>query len=144
MDGCAGIVHSYKASDSASAQTSLSIGRKPARLLTRHFGVQSLDGFGCHGLTAVWELPGRSGVIFARLSRLLHSDTFGACTARRSTEAMHLDSATIRNLELVRPLAQGEDDPAGPPTLLSVMDRTSTAMGSRLLREWLLRPLIDR
>ena len=55
---------------------------------------------------------------------------------------MHLDSATIRNLELVRPLGEhrsGQDQ----PTVLSVLDRTVTAMGSRLLRDWLVRPLLD-
>ena len=58
---------------------------------------------------------------------------------------MHLDGATIRNLELVRPLGATEDRSSRhPPTLLSVLDRTATAMGSRLLREWLVRPLVDR
>ncbi len=58
---------------------------------------------------------------------------------------MHLDSATIRNLELVRPIGQPEDRPGRQPsTVLSVLDRTATAMGSRLLREWLVRPLVDR
>jgi DNA mismatch repair protein MutS len=57
---------------------------------------------------------------------------------------MHLDGATIRNLELVRPHANGDEGIGSrPSTLLSVVDRTSTAMGSRLLRDWLLRPLID-
>ncbi len=52
---------------------------------------------------------------------------------------MQLDPATIRNLELLKPLA---DDRRGP-TLLSVLDRTVTAMGSRLLRQWLVRPLVQ-
>lgn len=55
---------------------------------------------------------------------------------------MHLDGATIRNLELVRSL--GEEPSSGRnTTLFSVLDRTTTAMGSRLLRDWLLRPLTD-
>ena len=57
---------------------------------------------------------------------------------------MHLDSATIRNLELVRPLEAGEHRSGqDQPTVLSVLDRTTTAMGSRLLRQWLVRPLLD-
>jgi len=57
---------------------------------------------------------------------------------------MHLDSATIRNLELVRPLGAGEHrSEQGQPTVLSVLDRTATAMGSRLLRDWLVRPLLS-
>jgi DNA mismatch repair protein MutS len=57
---------------------------------------------------------------------------------------MHLDSATIQNLELVRPM--GTSTVHGrkrDSTLLAVLDRTTTAMGSRLLREWILRPLVD-
>jgi DNA mismatch repair protein MutS len=53
---------------------------------------------------------------------------------------MVLDAVTVRNLELVEPL-QG-----GPPgsTLLHAIDQTSTPMGKRLLRQWLLRPSLDR
>lgn len=118
--------------------------QEASKELTRHFGVHSLDGFGCHDLTAglgaagaVWRYfretqPASAPAHVRRLSR------------RRSTEAMHLDSATIRNLELIRPLAHADEGFGGRlPTLLSVIDRTSTAMGSRLLRDWLLRPLID-
>ena len=57
---------------------------------------------------------------------------------------MHLDSATIRNLELVRPLeTDGHRAEKGQSTVLSVLDRTATSMGSRLLRDWLVRPLLD-
>jgi len=51
---------------------------------------------------------------------------------------MHLDGATIRNLELVRSLVEDRQD----ATLLAVLDRTVTVMGSRLLREWIVRPLL--
>jgi DNA mismatch repair protein MutS len=56
---------------------------------------------------------------------------------------MHLDGATIRNLELLKPLVSYETATGlKPTTLLSVLDRTSTVMGSRLLRQWLVRPLL--
>ncbi len=52
---------------------------------------------------------------------------------------MHLDAMTMRNLELIQPL-----HPEQPrATLLSVLDHTVTAMGCRLLRQWIVRPLID-
>jgi DNA mismatch repair protein MutS len=51
-----------------------------------------------------------------------------------------LDAATSRCLEITRPLREGSGD-AG--TLLGAIDRTRTAMGRRLLREWLLSPLRD-
>ena len=57
---------------------------------------------------------------------------------------MHLDSVTIRNLELIRPAGRTEESSnQSVYTLLGVLDRTVTAMGSRLLREWLLRPLVN-
>lgn len=114
-------------------------------LLTAHFGVHSLDGFGCTGLTvglaasgAVWRYfretqPTASLAHIRRLQRRWHE------------ESMHLDETTIRNLELVRPLTGGEGRPGSRhATVLSTLDRTSTSMGSRLLREWLVRPLLDR
>ncbi len=51
---------------------------------------------------------------------------------------MVLDEMTRRNLELVEPLRGGE---AGG-TLVEVLDETVTAMGARLLRRWILRPLV--
>ena len=50
-----------------------------------------------------------------------------------------LDSVTRRNLELVESLADG----GRRGTLLDVLDHTRTAMGGRLLREWILRPLVE-
>ena len=52
---------------------------------------------------------------------------------------MHLDAMTMRNLELVQALHPNQQH----ATLLSVLDHTITAMGSRLLRQWIVRPLID-
>lgn len=55
------------------------------------------------------------------------------------TREMHLDAMTMRNLELVEALHPDQKH----STLLSVLDHTVTAMGSRLLRQWIVRPLID-
>jgi DNA mismatch repair protein MutS len=66
-------------------------------------------------------------------------DHVKALIVRSLRQSMQLDPSTIRNLELVRPLSE---DRRGP-TLLSVLDRTVTAMGSRLLRQWIVRPLLD-
>jgi DNA mismatch repair protein MutS len=57
---------------------------------------------------------------------------------RHSHHAMHLDTATIRNLELLKSLSEDRQD----ATLLAVLEKTVTAMGSRLLREWIVRPLL--
>jgi DNA mismatch repair protein MutS len=58
---------------------------------------------------------------------------------RREEETMVLDPFTQRALELLEPLR-----PEGKLTVLSVLDRTKTPMGKRLLRRWLLAPLRER
>src|SRR5437660_9941794 len=57
----------------------------------------------------------------------------------RRGDVLPLDEMTRRNLELLEPLRAG----APGTTLLEVLDRTRTAMGARLLRRWLLAPLVD-
>jgi DNA mismatch repair protein MutS len=64
-----------------------------------------------------------------------------AVVIHKHGDDMQLDPMTIRNLELVRPLASDRQEETGNRnTLLSVIDRTVTVMGKRLLREWVLRP----
>ncbi|NKB81500.1 MAG: DNA mismatch repair protein MutS [Nitrospirales bacterium] len=58
---------------------------------------------------------------------------------RRYGGEIPLDRMSIRNLELLEALAENEKD----TTLLFVLDRTMTAMGSRLLRQWIVRPLAN-
>lgn len=107
-------------------------------LVTR-YGVQSLEGFGLESgdhrlvaaagalVTYVQEIR-PAGVEHLRPPRVLRPGT-----------SMVLDEMTRRNLELVEPLRAGE---AGG-TLLGVLDEAVTAMGGRLLRQWVLRPLVD-
>jgi DNA mismatch repair protein MutS len=61
-------------------------------------------------------------------------------TPRLLSQFAELDPSTIRNLELIRPL---HSDDAGA-TLISILDKTSTAMGARLLKYWLTHPLKDQ
>ncbi len=112
--------------------------------LRAHFGLQSLDGFGCRGLTAGLGATGAVWRYFRETHPNAALDHIRRLQRRWSGDAMHLDSATIRNLELIRPIGSTED-PSNrqQPTLFSVLDRTATAMGSRLLRDWLVRPLVD-
>ena len=108
------------------------------QILLEHFRTATLDGFGCRDGS-----PGiqAAGAILRYLrdtrptANLSHISTLHV---RQTQDAMHLDASTIRNLELVRPLMDDWKD----ATLLSVLDRTVSAMGSRLMREWLLRPLV--
>ncbi len=115
-------------------------------MLLEQFHVHSLDAFGCQQLTSGIQ-AGAAVLRYVRETQPSASlDHIRHLRVRQPHDAMHLDSVTIRNLELVKPFGRW-DDPTGnrsPSTLLGVLDRTVTAMGSRLLREWLLRPLIHR
>jgi DNA mismatch repair protein MutS len=113
------------------------------RLLLDHFKVQSLDGFGCRSFSLGIEA---AAAVLRYLYESQPASTLDHITrleARRQQDAMHLDAATIHNLELVRAIHDPEPAAKRSGTLLSVLDRTVTAMGSRLLREWILRPLLD-
>jgi DNA mismatch repair protein MutS len=59
-------------------------------------------------------------------------------------DALVLDPVSVRNLELLNPIFSEETARTGPTTLLAALDATVTGMGARLLRSWILRPLIDR
>ncbi|MGH2405316.1 MAG: DNA mismatch repair protein MutS, partial [bacterium] len=109
-----------------------------ASLLT-HFGVVSLDGFGCEHLPAAVAAAG------ALLQYLKDTQMSPLAHIRRMTtyapeDALVLDAATRRNLEVVRSLADGRT--AG--SLLEILDESVTGMGARKLRQWLLQPLRQR
>jgi len=105
--------------------------------LKEFFRIQSLDGFGCSNLGPA---IGAAGAVIQYLKETGHSSLAHVTKITRSITADHmiLDIYTQRNLELVRNLRSGGRE----GTLLSVLDHTSTSMGARLLRQWLLQPLI--
>ncbi len=111
--------------------------------LQEQFHVHSLESFGCHAL----HLGIQAGAAVLRYVRETQPSAslnhIRQIRVRYPDDAMHLDSVTIRNLELVKPAGRlDESSGASAHTLLGVLDCTVTAMGSRLLREWLLRPLV--
>jgi DNA mismatch repair protein MutS len=59
-------------------------------------------------------------------------------------DALVLDPISVRNLELLNPIFSDDSTRGVPTTLLSALDVTVIGMGARLLRSWILRPLIDR
>ncbi|MGM0784909.1 MAG: DNA mismatch repair protein MutS [Pseudomonadota bacterium] len=108
------------------------------RLLCDQFGVADLRGFGCAHLEAAITAAGVL-VEYARdtqRSRLPHVTAIGV---ENRDDAVVIDAASRRNLEIDVNLGGGTDN-----TLASVLDATATAMGSRLLKRWLNRPLRDR
>lgn len=106
--------------------------------LLEHFHVASLDGFGLAGLSLATRAAGAIIQYLqdnqrAALAQLTSFKTY-------STQSfMMLDPATRRNLELVQTIRGG----TVKGSLLGVLDETRTAMGGRLLREWLTQPLLD-
>lgn len=106
--------------------------------LQRHFRADSLDGFGCAGLSFAIRAAG--GLLQYLEDTQL--DGLAQITQLRtySTAAfMTLDAQTRRNLELTES-ARGERQ----HSLTAVLDRTQTPMGARLLRRWIGQPLLDR
>ena len=105
-------------------------------LLCRHFGVASLDGFGCRGMDAA---VCAAGAVLHYSQNNLRRDASHITTLScyQTDDCMIVDRISQRNLELVEPIfADGKGN-----TLMSVLDETVTPMGTRLLREWILRPL---
>lgn len=107
--------------------------------LERSFRVQSLEGL---GFGSSDELMVRAiGALVTYVSEIQPAGTGHLRVPRihRPGASMLLDEMTRRNLELVQPLRAGEES----GTLLDTIDCTQTAMGARLLRRWLLAPLVD-
>ena len=107
------------------------------RLLTQQFGVRDLEGFGCADKPLAVTAAGALLQYVQETQRAALPHLAGLVTEQRD-EAVLIDAATRRNLELETSLARRDD-----ATLAGVMDRTSTAMGGRELRRWLGRPLRD-
>ncbi len=108
------------------------------RALNEHFGTASLEGFGVEDLGPAL---GAAGAILAYLREtqrgaLAH---IRKIEAYRSAQFMNIDRATQRALEIVRAVRDGGRE----GTLLDVLDRTATSMGARLLKGWVLAPLVD-
>ena len=107
------------------------------RKLIKHFRVASLDGFGCEGM--IVAIPAAGALINYLEETQKDSLTFKTIDVLRRDSKMLLDAATLKNLEIARNMRSAE--PEG--SLLWLMDETFTPMGGRLLRNWLLNPLLD-
>ena len=110
--------------------------------LARTFRVASIDGLGVEpgdrpALGAVGAL-----LRYARELKPGGLPQLARPRVLRRGDLLPLDEMTRRNLELVEPLRAAPAGAAGT-TLLAVLDRTMTPMGARLLRGWLLAPLVD-
>ncbi len=106
--------------------------------LCRQFGTRDLSGYGVDDLNTALQAAG-SLLLYARETQRTALPHIQGLSVERREDSVILDAATRSNLELDVNLSGGRDN-----TLQSVMDRTATAMGSRLLSRWLHRPLRNK
>ncbi len=105
--------------------------------LLKHFGAVTLEGMGCENLVFAVSASG-AALEYAQKTQMRDLNHIQAMRTYSENEFMVLDSITLRNLEIIQSI-RGE----GTGSLLSVIDRTKTPMGGRMLRKWLLQPLIS-
>ncbi len=106
--------------------------------LNEHFGTRSLEGFGCEHLSSG---VAAGGALFRYVADTQKDALHHIVKVLPYREEQHvpMDRATRRALEIVESQRTGERS----GSLLGVMDRTRTAPGARLIKEWLLEPLRD-
>ncbi|MCL6269298.1 DNA mismatch repair protein MutS [Sansalvadorimonas sp. 2012CJ34-2] len=107
-------------------------------LLTRQFATKDLAGFGCEDMSVALEASGCL-LQYVRDTQRTELPHLRSLSVELREDTVIMDAASRSNLELDINLNGGKDN-----TLLSVMDTTSTAMGSRLMSRWLNRPLRNR
>ncbi len=112
--------------------------KRAGQVLKEHFGVLTLEGF---GLEAGDESISAAGalLLYCIDTHLGSINHIRALSPYRLDSYLELDESTVRNLELVCSSLDGKVS----GSLLHVIDKTSTPMGGRLLKRWLLYPLVD-
>ncbi|MFC2045684.1 DNA mismatch repair protein MutS [Chloroflexota bacterium] len=108
------------------------------RSLHNHFGVTTLDGYGCSNLPLAVSAAG-SIIHYIRETQKGVLGQLGHLATYSTDSFMALDIQTQRNLELFQSNRPGTTAGA----LLPVIDLTRTAIGGRLLKRWLSQPLLD-
>ncbi len=114
------------------------VGREGREILLRHFGVESLRGFGCEAFTRGLDAAALALRYLQQnqMTALEHIRTLATYSVERF---MYLDATARRHLELTQNLMDG----ARRYTLLASIDSTCTPMGARLLKRWLDEPLLE-
>lgn len=108
--------------------------------LNKQFNTKELTGFGIH-LAENQQAIGAAGAIlqYVKDTQRTQLHHINKLQLEQSQTSLQMDAATLRNLELVQNLSGGNEN-----TLLSILDKTCTGMGSRMLYRWLLEPVRER
>jgi len=112
---------------------------EPQRLLLKQFQVSGLQDLALDSSIGSVQAAAMVLRYVHHTQPLLEHHHIQRPQIRHATREMHLDAMTLRNLEILTPLSPDQKN----ATVLSVLDHTVTAMGSRLLRQWLIRPLVE-
>ncbi len=112
--------------------------KEAEELVEEFFQINSLQAFGCEemkaGLSAAAEI-----ISYSRETQKQTLDHIKSLNPYYVYDYMVLDAATRRNLELTETIRKNKQS----GSLMSVLDKTVNSMGSRLLRKWINRPLLD-
>ncbi len=108
--------------------------------LTKHFQTASLEGFGFSDDDSAAVRAAGAVLEYMLETQRSSLDHFEALVPYRVGRYLELDESTRRSLEITRTMRDGRRE----GSLLAVIDRTCTAMGSRLLCDWIAAPLTDR
>jgi len=111
--------------------------RSDRRELLQHFAALTLEAFGCESLPQATAAAGAALRYVRETQKRPLSHVTGLRT-RSSDDVLVIDGLTRKNLELVENQADG----GRAATLLATLDATRTPMGARLLKQWILRPLL--
>ncbi len=106
-------------------------------VLKDHFQVLTMDGFGLGNMPEAVCAAGAL-IAYCRETQKRGVDHVGSIRPYNLERYLRIDEATVRNLELTSNSLDG----GVQGTLLSILDRTVTAMGGRLLKKWMLYPLV--
>ena len=107
-------------------------------MLRRHFKLQSLEGLGIADRPLAISSAG-AVLRYLETTQKRSLDFLSVPKFRSMSDKLVIDQTTLRNLEVLRNVRDGTSDNA----LVSVLDRTVTPMGSRLLKKWIIEPLMD-
>ena len=109
--------------------------------LLKHFRAASLEGFGFGENPGDEQAIRAAGAVLDYLAETQKSslDHIDRLTPYRASGTLEIDQSSRRSLEITRTIRDGRRE----GSLLAVLDRTATAMGSRLLADWVANPLTD-
>ena len=112
--------------------------QKSRERLLEHFKILSLEGFGCERLQAAVSAAGAL-VYYVQETQKQTVEHLDGIETYSLDNFLMLDDLTCRNLELIQNIRTG----SRTGTLLGIIDRTVTALGGRLLQQWLRYPLMN-